>query len=212
MNIGGNFPYGAEELTLLRDQVRTGFNVEAFQLLSMMSDKEYTATQVAEMAGEKSAQLTALTSRVTKFLDGIVENTLLICLDTGFIPMPDRSLIQSGLKIDYIGPLTMDQERAFRTTGLLRGLNQIAPFLEAKPEIWNLIKDTDVFRTILEGSGFPKKYLRNQAELKAIAEEQARQQEEMRQSQLRKEAAQAYKDGSYEAAQGSLSEKTLSGA
>lgn len=209
MQLGGNFPYGAEELSVLRDQVRSYFNVEAFQLLSMMADKEYTATQAAEMAGEKSASLTALTSRVTRFIDGIVENTLIIAIDTGYIPMPPPGLIQSGLKIDYVGPLTMDQERAFKTTGLLRGLSQIAPFLEAKPDIWNLIKDDEVFRAILEGSGFKKKYLRNPAELRKLEEEQARQAEEMRQSQLRKEAAQAYKDGSYEAASGSLSEQAL---
>lgn len=209
MGIGGNFPYGIEELREIQNQVRGYFNVEAFQMLSMNSDKEYTATQSAEMAGEKSASLTALTSRVTRFLDGIVENTLLIGLDSGFIPMPPPELMQSGLKIDYVGPLTMDQERAFQTTGIIRGLNGIVPFLEAKPSIWNLIKENDVFRKILEGSGFPKGLLRNPAELKAIEEEQARQQEEMRQSQLQKEGAQAYKDGSYEAANGSLSAEVM---
>ncbi|MHC1600391.1 MAG: portal protein, partial [Candidatus Methanospirareceae archaeon] len=209
MELGGNFPYGAEELAMLKKQVQSYFKVEAFQLLSMMADKEYTATQAAEMAGEKSAQLTSLTSRVTRFIDGMVENTLLIGLDTGFIPMPPPELMKSGIKIDYVGPLTMDQERAFQTTGILRGLNQIAPFLEAKPDIWTLIKEKDVFRKILDGSGFPKNLLRNKQEVKAIEEEQARQQEEMRQSQLQKEGAQAYKDGTWHPEKGSISEKAV---
>ena len=209
MALGGNFPYGAEEVASLQKQVRSYFNVEAFQLLSMMADKEYTATQAAEMAGEKSQALTSLTSRVIRFLDGIVENTLIIGMEAGFIPLPDRELMQSGIKIDYVGPLTMDQDRAFKTTGIMRGLNQIAPFLEAKPDIWNLIKDKDVFRRILEGSGFPKSLLRTKGEVQKIEMAQAQAAEQERQTQMQKDQAQAYKDGTWEPARGSLSQKVL---
>lgn len=209
MAIGGNFPYGAEEVQMLQRQVQSYFQVEAFQLLTMMADKEYTATQAAEMAGEKSAQLTSLTSRVTLFLDGIVQNALFSGIEMGVIPKPSDKLKQSALKFDYIGPLTVDQERAFRTTGLLRGLNMIAPYLEINPGIWDLIKDTEVFREILEGSGMPKSFMRTQGELKAINEQKAQQQQAAQQAELAKTNAQAYMNSTYKPEDGSAAQEMM---
>ncbi len=207
MNLQGNTPYGEAELMMLQSQVRSYFQVEAFQLLSMNADKEYSATQSAEMAGEKSAQLTALTARVTKFLDGIIENVLFMAIEADYIPAPPREM--GPLKIDYVSPLTMDQERAFRTTGLLRGLNQIAPWLEMKPDIWDLIKDDDTFTEILEGSGFPATLLESKAVIQETRQARAQAQEEERQAELQKSQAQAYKDGTWPAESGSLSEKAI---
>ncbi len=197
MELGKNFPYGQEEVLALQSEVRSYFQTEAFMLLSQMADKEYTATQAAEMAGEKSAQLSSLTSRVTRFLDDIIEQVIILAIDAGEIPMPPPKLIRGGIKLDYVGPITIDQERAFRTTGIMRGLNQIMPFLEVNPNIWQLIKDKEVFREVLEGSGFPKSLLRSKQELARIEAEQAKQQEEMRQAELQKTQGQAYKEFSY---------------
>lgn len=212
MQIGGNYPYGEAELSMLQKQVRSYFQVEAFQLLSMMADKEYTATQAAEMAGEKSAQLTSLTSRVTSFLSGILENVLEIAIKEGEIPAPPEELLNGGLRIDYVSPLTMDQERAFRTTGLLRGLNQIIPYIELKPDLWDLIKDDDVFTEILVGSGFPETLMQPKSVVKATRDARAKQQQEQQALDNQKSQMQAYKDGTWEPAEGSASEKALAEA
>jgi hypothetical protein len=209
VSLGGNFPYGQEELTMLQNEVRSYFQTEAFMLLSQMADKEYTATQAAEMAGEKSAQLSSLTSRVTRFLDDIIEQVILIAIDAGEIPMPPQELIRGGLKLDYVGPITIDQERAFRTTGLMRGLNQIVPFLEINPSIWMLIKDTEVFREILEGSAFPKSMMRSKQELEQIQANQAQQQQAQQQAELQKTQGQAYKEYSYQPQEGSPSKERM---
>jgi hypothetical protein len=212
MNIGGNLSYGVEEREQLRKEIFEYFNVDAFQLMSMMADKEYTATQAAEMAGEKSAMLTAHTARAgSEFLDPSIQCTLTYSIEAGAIAPPPMNLPPHAIKVDYVGPLTLDQERAFKTSGMMRGLNQVMPFLEAKPEIWDLLKDDSIFHELLSGGGMPEKHMRTQAEVADIRQARAEQQQQMQQSQLAKEAAQAYKDGSYQAEEGSLSKGMMNG-
>ena len=213
MNIGGNLGYSVEEREQLQNQIRGYFHVDAFQLLSMMADKEYTATQAAEMAGEKSALLTAHTSRVgSELLDPIIECTLFYAIEAGFIPEPPVAIPTHGLKVDYVGPLTMDQDRAFKTNGIVRAMNMIAPFMEQKPEIWDLIRDDRMFRDLLDGAGMPDRHMNNEQEVEVIRKARAEQAQAQQQSDLNKAGAQAYKDGTWKPAEGSLSKERMDAA
>lgn len=212
MNIGGDIPYGIEEREQLRRQIQNYFHVDAFQLLSMNADKEYSATQSAEMAGEKSTMLTAHTARVgSELIDPMLQVSLVYGIEQGLIPKPPFKINPHEIKIDYVGPLTMDQDRAFKTSGIIRAMNLVLPFMEQKPEIWDLLKDDEIFRDLLEGGGMPDKHFYTQVEVAQTRQARAQQQAEVEQAELQKAQAQAYKDGTWKAEPGSLSKEVMNG-
>lgn len=177
---------------LLAQQIRAvindHFDVPFFLMFSQREKLQKTATEVAEIAGERAALMGTRAGRIeTDFLDTAIELAVRNAARAGRLPaLPPtlRNLPQADFKITYIGPLATLQKRYHGQQNITTTFMQATPILELFREARFVINAKGAVRSLLTEGGMPPEGINEEDEVvkleqAAAAAEQAQQTAEM---------------------------------
>lgn len=190
----GEFPVGLDREQYLQGTIERHFMVEFFMMLER-AEKVMTATEVLERQGEKAAVMGARIGRLqSEVLNPVIDRVFDIELQAGRLPPPPDLLADLGgqpIEVDYLGPLAIAQKRLFKTQGVISSLQAIAPIIELRPDVADIVDWDEVAREILEVNGMPQNTIRQPDQLAAIRQQRAQQQQSMQMMEEAKLAADA---------------------
>lgn len=181
----GDYPVGNDREMRLTQAIRDAFFVDFFMGLQEVT-KTMTVPEVMERQSEKATVLSTAVGRInSELLDPLIDKTYSIATEAGRMPdTPDVLLEnQGGLRIDYIGPLAQILQRNFATQGVRRSLNEVMPFVQAFPDMLDLIDGDKMAKSMMIASGMPENILRDDEEVAQIRQARAQQQAAMQQQQ-----------------------------
>ena len=183
---GIQLPYALEMQDRTKQIIRDHLFVDFFLMLSQVAleNKNLTATQVVEMAGEKAAILGPRIGRMeSEAFNPIHDRMFAIEKRARRIPKPPAVLLEyagANIEVDYMGPLSQSQKKLFKSQGIRGGLGSLAEMMQIDPLVKYVIEPFETARLLLEAQGFPSKALRNEDDLKkaiAVAYKQAQEQQ-----------------------------------
>ena len=184
LQTGIQLPFAIEMMDRTDGKIREHLFVDFFLMLSQaaMENRNLTATQVIEMAGEKAAVLGPRIGRMeTEALNPIHDRVWAIEARAGRIPAPPdilREYAGGDIETDYMGPLSQAQKKLFKSQGIRGGLEALAGLVEFFPQAGFVVNPLKTARMLLEASGFPSKGLRDEEETKLALEAAAKQQQQ----------------------------------
>lgn len=174
----GNYQITMEIERQLNEQIREHYMVDFFLMLSQ-SDRTKTALEASEIAGEKAALLSAVVGGIeSELLDPLLTTTFWIELEAGRIPPPPDILLdtgETGVKINYIGPLAMLQKRHYGQQSTIQALGQASPIFNVFPEAKDYIDGDKLLKKVLAQSGFDQTVLRTDREVQALRMQRVQQ-------------------------------------
>ncbi len=196
LDLGGDYGITLEEEMQTRAQIEDLYHTNLFLLVSNMAEKEYTATQVDAMQGERAAVLGAQVGRIgSELLDPTFSVAFHLLREAGRIPDPPEQILEAGPIVPvYIGPMMQAQQRFYKTVGIQASLNQLLPLAEFAPQILDVVDWDKVAKTILEAGNMPQDTIRREREVQEMREAQAQRQQQMDNAELTKAGSEAYRN------------------
>jgi len=217
---GGKYDVGKDRVEQKQKAIREVFHVDLFRMFAEgQLDKQMTAREVAERAGEKLAQFSPTFATFTnEVLNPLLRRVFKLLLRAGMFPPPPKQLMQQDQTGVYIPEPEVTYSsrialaiKALENASLGRVFEMWSPIAEAKPEIldnWNFDR---MARDTSRNTGLPADWLMDEEQMKEIRESRAKQQAEMeKQQQIAMMADSAGKIGSVKS--DSLVGSALSGA
>ncbi len=194
---GINYPIGIDREERIQSIIEKHFKVEFFLLLAR-ADREMTATEIVERAGEKAMVLATMISRFSsEALTRIVDKVFEIEVKAGRIPPPPpilRDRAGGGINIVYMGPLAQAQRLAFGMQGINRSIEAVGPILNLRPEVGDNIDFDEAVREILKTQGMPAKAINSRAKRDEIRAARAEMEAKMQRQADIAQAAKTAKD------------------
>lgn len=181
-----------QSVDIVVSRIRRLFFADLFAMMMNISSQksQMTATEVSELAGEKVALLGPVLTRMdtdllNPLVDGVWTGTIESALDTyPRLAEPPPGLAGTGLKVEYISSLHMEQKSVSRINGVNSLMSVVTPIAQFNPEVLDKI-DTDKAVDVVAESLFEHGIVRDEAEVAQIRAQRAdaqRQQAEMQQA------------------------------
>jgi hypothetical protein len=183
LKVGSNLPVGFEMADKKREVINDAFMITLFQIL--VRNPQMTATEALIRAQEKGQLLAPTVGRQqAEFMGNVVTRELDIASAAGiFPPMPQKLRATGGeVKVVYTSPLSR-LRRAEDGTAIMRTLEMISGYAEAKPEILDNFDEDVLVRELADINGVPAKILRTEDVVRQIREMRIKQQAEQAQIQ-----------------------------
>ncbi len=170
---GANISIGLEIISQWQIIVKKGYFVDLFLLLADPARKDMTATEVMQRVEEKMLILAPVLGRLmNEFLDPLINRTFNIMMRSDKLLPPPAIIQNSSYKIEYISPLAraqkLDQMKSINSFLALVG--QIAV---VKPDVMDNVNEDEVVKDIQQLYGVNPKYIRDEADVKAIRDARA---------------------------------------
>lgn len=199
----GNFgdpKVGMMALEYYAGQVKQAMFNDAFLAFSNIT-KEMNNPEIAERINEKMTMLGPSVGRyLSEVLNPIVQRTIGILYRRGRLPEPPPELVMDpNYEIDFVGVLAQSQRRSELNT-LTTGLAMVGQMAQYMPEVLDKVNPDRVVDETWSITGAPVRTLRDDAEVKQIREQRAKNQMEMQQQALMAGKAQVAKDAGAAAA------------
>jgi len=186
--------FGLEREDRLAQAIKERFSVDFFHMLKM-SERQMTATEIMERAGEKSVLMAPKTGRLERyFLNPAQDWVFSVAMELGFIPEPpDVVLYESDgrINVNYMGPLAQAQKRMFETRRTERVMAELNMYATLFPQSLHYMKSDKSIQRTLRDNEWPEEEIATDEEVQAIREQIAQQQQAMMQAEMAKEAADA---------------------
>jgi hypothetical protein len=196
----GDYNIGLERENRKTQSINQAMHVDLFRMFAAL-DKQMTAREVAERAGEKLAQFSpAFARKTTELLTPCLQSVFGTCLRAGLFPAPPREAQvpdQTGAasiglpNINYISRVALAL-KAMQNMAWARTVELSLPLWQLKPDLldnWNL---DQIERDKGRNEGNPANWLRPEDEVEDIRRQRAEaqaQQAQMEQAALAAEAA-----------------------
>lgn len=174
LETGARLEAGMEMLNASRATINSAFLVNLFALLVETPDR-MTATEVLDRAREKGMLMAPVAGREeAESLGPMIEREIDLVTRMGKAPpMPGELQEAKGeYKIGYDNPLSRAR-RAEAALGLLRTVEQIAPFAQADPNVLKIFNAEACVRGLAEINAVPPSWLRTPDEVAALEGDQA---------------------------------------
>ena len=194
INLVGNYPIGKDQTEALEHAIRQHFMVDYYMMLYQTAERQRTAYETAQLAGEKAAVMQAMVGRIeSELLDPTLQATVAIMSEAGRFPdMPDELLdpeAGGGLKFDYISPLAEMQRQHHGRQTVANLIADIMPILQINPQAADNINWDGLLRNTAEDSYLD--VLLDERMVAQIREARAQQQAAMNQVATVKEMSEA---------------------
>lgn len=164
LDVLGDFPYGIEREEAIRKAIRDHFQTDFFLLLTQ-NQREKTAYEVSEMAGERAAVMSTVIGRIeSELIDPVLEIIYRLASLAGRMPAPPAALVEAQkdeFRWEYVGPLAQLQRRHHgqRTRSELLMQNQVV--FELFPETRDIIDADELLRIALHEGGMASRVVRD---------------------------------------------------
>lgn len=195
----GRYDIGLDRENRKQKAIEDAFHVDLFQMFAQ-TDKQMTATEVAERSAEKLIQFSPTFARMTTELyNPMLQRVFSILLRAGaFPPPPEGALLmdESGAflpepKISYSSRIAMSI-RALDNNSFDRMTGRLMPMVEFRPDILDNFNFDRIIRETARNDGVPTDWIADEETVQQLrqarAEAQA-QQAQMEQAQMAADAA-----------------------
>ena len=196
LRTGENYNITINELAKAENDVKEFFYVDYFLALQEKQGK-MTATEVMELQGEKSATLSKFIVSLNDFLSKIITRTFFLMLRAGRLPpLPtafadEKNRQKANIKIDFTGPLALNQKKYHQMGGTIKALNAVGPIIQMFPNAGDYIDGDELMKSTAEGMGMPQNVIREEADVKKIREQRIKTQQEAASQQQQMAMAQS---------------------
>jgi hypothetical protein len=163
----GRYDIGKDRADIKRKAIQEAFHVDLFRMFQNL-DKEMTAREVNERAGEKLSQFAPTFARmVTELFNPLLRRVFAICAKAGRFPPPPQELIQQSPEGAMYLPdpeLTYSSRialaiKALENVSLVRSFEQWLPIMQLRPEIMDNCDLDAMFRDSCRNNGMPARWL-----------------------------------------------------
>lgn len=121
-------------IQMRKEEIRSYFYVNIFQMIAATQSGERTATEVAALEQEKVMMLGPVLERLhTELLDPLVTNCFNFMIERDLIPPAPDELQGKELNVEYISVLA-EQQKNSAVSGIVRTVQQIGMIAQLKPE------------------------------------------------------------------------------
>jgi hypothetical protein len=176
LNTGANIPVGLELVQDARSVINDAFFVTLFQIL--VENPRMTATEALLRAQEKGELLGPPAGRQqTTYLGPLIERELDLLDKAGVLDDMPRELEEAGgfLEIEYTSPLDRFQ-RAQEGAGIMQTVETLGLMAQYDPKAMRVMNFERAARRMAEVAGAPADILNDEAEMAAMDEADAAQQ------------------------------------
>lgn len=193
LDMGKNMPLGLDMQAAVRQQVEAAFFKNVFAL--PIEGRQMTATEILERKEEFLRTIGPVFGRLeSDYLGKIVERVFSIMHRAGqFPPFPEIGDVEVRIEFEYMSPIQKARKET-ELASLGRAFEILAPLMEVDPSVADNIDADQIVRDLPEAGGIPQRWLRPQAEVEAIREQRAQQQEAALAVEAAKPVAGALKD------------------
>ena len=180
-----------------KQAIDTKFHVELFQMFAAI-DRQMTAREVAERAGERLTLITPAFSRdATEEVQPVLERVFSLLAESGELPPPPEEAFVQGNRLSRAVPMPkviMQGRlalaiRALRTMSAERTLESTLTLAQAQPAILDNFDFDRMQRDMALANGMPQAWLRGEEEIQQQRAQQAAMQQAAQQAQIANEAA-----------------------
>ncbi len=214
-------PAGFQEMQILEEHVKRHYFYDIF-LRILMERKQQTATEIEEAIGERAVVLAPLVNQyLSEGPERIIGRTASIAGRAGRLPAPPQVIMdwiadnprkaKYGMKIQFIGPLAVAQQRAFKRQGI-RGFMDDVSAVPSQDAVLDRPNWDEIVEDLANAHGVPEKDVRTDEEVAKIREQRAKLQQAMQQAELAKAGAEAGAKMSARPEKGSPMEAMMAGA
>ncbi len=162
---GTDFPVTAAAISESRQQIRQGFFIEQFKLIS--GGPMMTAAEVLQRTEESMRLIGPVLGRQEReCLRPIVNRLFDLAWKSGKIPPPPEILSNKEVQPKYTSIIAKAQN-------LLRGIQMMGVIAGAKPNVWDNINEDEYARFSLALHGSPARVINNKSQVKAMREAKA---------------------------------------
>ncbi len=194
LDVLGEFPVGLDREEAIGKAIRDHFQTDFFLLLTH-SDRQKTAFEVSEMAGERAAVMSTVIGRIeSELIDPVLEIIYNLAYEAGRMPDPPQALLEHGggeFKWEYVGPLAQLQRRHHGQRTRSQIFMEALPILERFPEAGDILDADALFKEILTEGGMNADLLRDEDEVAAMRRDRAEAEAAQMQAQMMNEAVKA---------------------
>jgi hypothetical protein len=196
---GGDYNIGLEREARKTNSINQAMHVDLFRMFAAL-DKQMTAREVAERAGEKLAQFSpAFARKTTELLSPLLQSVFGTCLRGGLFPQPPKeaAIVENGQpviglpNINYISRIAL-AIRAMQNIAWVRTVETSIPLWNLRPDLLDNYDLDQIERDRARNEGQPANWLRDKDEVDAMRQQRAEaqaQQAQLEQAAMAAEAA-----------------------
>lgn len=187
------------DIAEVQQRIRQGFFEDLFLMLTMIGDREVTATEIAERKEEKLLMLGPVLERLEdELLDPLIDRAFAVLMRRGrFLPgsalEPPAELSGAVLRVEYVSILAQAQ-RAVGTSAMDRQATAFTAIAPVRPDVldkWNVDTWIDEYT---ERLGLPPKLLHTPDEVAEIRDARVRREQMAAMAEQAPDIAGAAKD------------------
>lgn len=192
----GNVQVGLQELQHLEQRIRDHYHIDFWLMLSQSAERQRTAYEVAQLAGEKAAIMGTEIGRVeSELLDPTLETVVRLLFERGRLPMPPKHLESKigGMQFSYNGPLAQLQKLHYGQQNTIQMLSQATLVMQVFPQAADWVDDDQLMLSALEALGAPEDLIRDKRTVEQMRAQRAQMQQMQAQMEMQEKAAQTQK-------------------
>lgn len=175
--------YGEVLLERKKKAIEAKFHVELFNMFASI-ERQMTAREVAERAGERLTLITpAFTRDTTEECAPVLKRVFMLCAQAGMLPPPPREAIvamRGGLievpdpKVAFTSRLSL-AIKALRTVAADRTFERDLALAQARPDILDNYNFDRIARDTALSNGMPSEWLHDEGDVEAMRQARAQQ-------------------------------------
>lgn len=195
----GRYDIGKDRAEIKRKAINEAYHVDLFQMFSQ-TDKQMTAREVSERAGEKMIQFSPTFARMTtELFNPLLQRVWSILIRAGRFPEIPREAVLVGPQ----GPALPEPEvsyssrialavKSHENQSMYQTLDGLMPVAQFRPEIFDNFDWDEISRDMARNNGAPSRWVMDEDEVAKIRNaraQQAAQAQQMQQMQMGADAA-----------------------
>ena len=181
-------------IQMRKEEIRSYFYVNIFQMIAATQNGERTATEVAALEQEKVMMLGPVLERLhTELLDPLVSNCFSFMVEKDLIPAPPDDLKGKELNVEYISVLA-EQQKNSAINGIIRTVQQIGMIGQLNPKALDKLDIDQTIDLLADMNNVPPSMIVAGNKVQMIRSQRAEQEHQVMAQQQGLAAAQGIKD------------------
>nr|DAE41687.1 MAG TPA: head to tail connecting protein [Bacteriophage sp.] len=181
-------------IQMRKEEIRSYFYVNIFQMIAATQAGERTATEVAALEQEKVMMLGPVLERLhTELLDPLVTNCFNFMVEKDLVPAPPEELQGKELNVEYISVLA-EQQKNSAVNGIVRTVQQIGMIAQLKPEALDKLDVDTTIDLLADMNSVPPSMIVAGNKVAMVRDDRNAQEQAAMQQQQGLAAAQGLKD------------------
>lgn len=196
---GGRYDIGKDRAEVKRKAINDAYHVDLFQMFAQLQ-KQMTAREVSERAGEKMIQFSPTFAKMTtELFNPLLQRVFAVLLRAGRFPeIPQEAVVMSvhgailpDPQISYASRIAL-AVKSNENTSFFQTMDGLLPIAQNHPEMMDNFDLDEIARDLARNNGFPTRWLLDIDEVAArrnARAQQAAQAQQMAQMQSSADAA-----------------------